>query len=173
MTWLVVCTVTAGVQKVFSTDPAIGFLSHAAKFCGAVAENRVLAPARSLNEMNRVIFNDYVDATLAGVFAVIVVTMVVYGVLACCKAMGTPRSTAIETGGGAPIMVAGNDQSPVGVRDGHADRSPDSRRAGLSDLCRAPAHHASRQAGDDIPGVLPRASGRAVFRHQGPLQGCC
>jgi len=108
MTWLVVCTVTAGFQKVFSADPAIGFLAHAAKFSGAVADNRVLAPAKSMQEMSRVIFNDYVDATLAGVFAVIVLTMVVYGVLACRKAMGNPRSTAIEASGG-PLMAAGND----------------------------------------------------------------
>jgi carbon starvation protein len=108
MTWLVICTVTAGVQKVFSTDPAIGFLAHAAKFSDAVAANRLLAPAKSMQEMSRVIFNDYVDATLAGVFAVIVVTMVVYGVLACRRAMGNPGSTAIEAGGG-PLMAAGND----------------------------------------------------------------
>jgi carbon starvation protein len=108
MTWLVICTVTAGVQKVLSADPAIGFLAHAAKFSDAVAANRLLAPAKSMQEMSRVIFNDYVDATLAGVFAIIVVTMVVYGVLACRRAMGNPRSTAIEAGGG-PVMATGND----------------------------------------------------------------
>src|SRR6185437_4923816 len=30
-TWLVLCTVTAGAEKVFSPNPAIGFLAHAAK----------------------------------------------------------------------------------------------------------------------------------------------
>ncbi len=30
--WLVVCTVTAGLEKVFSTDTAVGFVSHALKF---------------------------------------------------------------------------------------------------------------------------------------------
>jgi carbon starvation protein len=107
MTWLVVCTVTAGVQKVFSSDPAIGFVSHAVKFSDAVAANRLLAPAKSLPEMQRIIFNDYVDATLAAVFAIIVVFMVAYGVLACRKALGNPRSTAIEIGGAA--MGVGND----------------------------------------------------------------
>ncbi|HLN07743.1 MAG TPA: carbon starvation CstA family protein, partial [Xanthobacteraceae bacterium] len=31
-TWLVVCTVTAGLEKVFASDPAVGFVSHALKF---------------------------------------------------------------------------------------------------------------------------------------------
>src|SRR5215469_9344032 len=43
--WLVVCTVTAGVQKVLSADPAVGFLSHAARFGDAAAAGKVLAPA--------------------------------------------------------------------------------------------------------------------------------
>ena len=32
--WLVACTVTAGLEKVFSPNPAVGFLSHALKFGG-------------------------------------------------------------------------------------------------------------------------------------------
>src|SRR5208337_3497100 len=30
--WLVVCTLTAGLEKVFNANPSVGFLSHAAKF---------------------------------------------------------------------------------------------------------------------------------------------
>ena len=108
-TWLVLCTVTAGVEKVFSTNPAVGFLSHAQRFSGALAEGKVLAPAKSLAEMGRVVFNDYVDATLAGVFAALVVTMVVFGVIHCRRAMGNPRNTTSEIGGGALPAGAGDD----------------------------------------------------------------
>ncbi len=97
-TWLVLCTVTAGLQKVFSADPSVGFLSHAAKYSNAVAAGTVLAPAKTLHEMSRIAFNDYVDAGLAALFAAIVVVMVVYGVLACIRAMANPRSTALEIG---------------------------------------------------------------------------
>jgi carbon starvation protein len=75
-------------------------------FGDALAAGKVLAPARSLPEMSRVIFNDYVDATLAAVFAAIVVAMVVFGILHCRRAMGTPKSTAIEIGG---LAAAGDD----------------------------------------------------------------
>src|SRR6201984_3164898 len=63
--WLLACTLTAGLQKAFSPNPKIGFLSHAEKFSQAFSAGQVLAPAKSLGEMSRIIFNDYLDATLA------------------------------------------------------------------------------------------------------------
>jgi carbon starvation protein len=107
--WLVVCTVTAGVEKVFSSNPAVGFLSHAARFSDAAAAGKVLAPAKTLLEMSRIVFNDYVDAGLAALFAAIVVAMVVYGLMACRKAMGNPRSTALEIAAPASAVGVGND----------------------------------------------------------------
>jgi carbon starvation protein len=95
-TWLVVCTLTAGLEKVFSTDTAVGFISHARKFSDAVAAGQVLAPAKSLEQMSRVIFNDYVDATLAALFVAVVVSMVVYGVINIRRALGAPTATATE-----------------------------------------------------------------------------
>ena len=95
-TWLVVTTVTAGLEKVFSTNPAVGFVSHAWNFSTALAAGKVLAPARSLETMQRVIFNDYLDATLAALFVLVVVATVVYGVLNIRKALGTPKATAME-----------------------------------------------------------------------------
>jgi len=97
--WLVACTVTAGLQKVFSPNPKIGFLSHAAKFSQALASEQILAPAKSLAEMNRIIFNDYLDATLAALAVGIVVVMVVFWLLSIRQARATPRNTAIEIGG--------------------------------------------------------------------------
>ena len=44
-------TLTAGWQKIFRSNPAIGFLSHAAKFREAYGDGEVLAPAKDLGEM--------------------------------------------------------------------------------------------------------------------------
>jgi carbon starvation protein CstA len=96
--WLVVCTVTAGLEKVFSPNPKVGFLSHAEKFSQGLAAQQVLAPAKSLPEMSRVIFNDYLDATLAALAVIIVIVTVVYGILRVRQARATPRNTAIEIG---------------------------------------------------------------------------
>src|SRR5246127_4339261 len=89
-TWLVICTVTAGLEKVFHSNPAVGFLAHATRFSNAVASGQVLAPAKSLAEMSRIIFNDYVDATLAALFVAVVVSVVIYGVINIFRALGTP-----------------------------------------------------------------------------------
>jgi carbon starvation protein len=94
--WLVITTVTAGVQKAFSPDPAVGFLSHARVFSAALDAGKVLAPASSLETMRRVIFNDYLDATLSALFVLVVVAIVVYGFLAIRKALGTPKATVVE-----------------------------------------------------------------------------
>jgi carbon starvation protein len=96
--WLLVCTLTAGLQKVFSSVPAIGFVSHAWVFSDAAKAGRVLAPAKTLEEMHRVIFNDYVDATLSALFVMVVLAMTVYGVLAVRRALGNPKVTAVEVG---------------------------------------------------------------------------
>jgi carbon starvation protein len=96
--WLVVCTVTAGLEKVFHPSAKIGFLAHARMLGDAVAEGKVLAPAKTMAQMQQMIFNDYVDAALAGLFAAIVVAVVVYAILECRKALGTAQATAAEVG---------------------------------------------------------------------------
>ena len=107
--WLVICTVTAGLLKVASPNPEVGFVSHALNFAGAAAAGQVLAPAKSVPEMSRIVFNDYVDATLAAVFAAIVVAMVIYGVIESRKALANPKSTAVEIGMAGAVAGGGDD----------------------------------------------------------------
>jgi carbon starvation protein CstA len=99
--WLVVCTVTAGAEKVASADPKVGFVAHARLFGDAIAAGKVLAPAKTLDEMGRIVFNDYVDATLAAIFVAIVIVMLVYGVIEARKAFRASRVTTVEIGGAA------------------------------------------------------------------------
>jgi len=105
--WLLICTVTAGLEKVFDPNPAIGFLSHAAKFSHAVAANQILAPAKSLESMNRVIFSDYLDASLAALSVAIVLIVAVYALVDIRKALSNPKITAIEVGDAAPVLQGG------------------------------------------------------------------
>ncbi len=105
--WLVVTTVTAGVEKVFSSNTSVGFVSHALKFSKALDAGQVLAPANTIETMSRVIFNDYLDATLAALFVVIVVVTVIYGFIAARRALGTAKITAIEIAGAAGAVAGG------------------------------------------------------------------
>ncbi|MBX9847441.1 MAG: carbon starvation protein A [Xanthobacteraceae bacterium] len=94
--WLVVCTMKAGLEKVFSPDPNVGFVSHALKYADAIGKGELLAPAKTAAEMGRIVFNDYVDAALAAVFVLVVAATVVYGLIAIRRALGDPRPTAAE-----------------------------------------------------------------------------
>jgi carbon starvation protein len=94
--WLVICTLTAGWQKVFSPDLRIGFLAHARKFADAADAGQLLAPAKSLAEMQRIIVNDRVDATLAGLFMLVVVAMIVFGLRSTLAAWRAPQPTVRE-----------------------------------------------------------------------------
>ena len=101
--WLLACTLTAGLQKVFSSVPGIGFISHAWQFSEAASAGKVLAPAKTLEEMHRVIFNDYVDATLSALFVAVVLAMTVYGLIGIRRALANSRVTAIEVGAPGPV----------------------------------------------------------------------
>ena len=57
----------------------------------------MLAPAKSLAQMQQVVFNDYVDATLAFGFILLVVSIVLFGARACWQAWQSQQPTARET----------------------------------------------------------------------------
>jgi carbon starvation protein len=102
MSWLLVCTLSAGWQKVFSADPKIGFLAHARKFGAALADGQVLAPAKNAGEMARIVGNDYVDATMALLFIAVVLLTLLLGVRAALHARRSDAPTASE----APYVAA-------------------------------------------------------------------
>jgi carbon starvation protein len=96
-TWLLVTTLTAGWQKIFSGDPKVGFLALAERFSTAAAQGKVLAPAKSIAEMQRVAFNNYLDAAVCGVFVVLVVAMCIYAIRIYMQALKIDKPTAVET----------------------------------------------------------------------------
>ncbi|KQW43332.1 MULTISPECIES: carbon starvation CstA family protein [unclassified Roseateles] len=95
--WLLVCTMTAGWLKIFSSDPKLGFLAHADKYAAAIAEGTVLAPAKSLAAMERVVFNDRLDAALCALFMGVVISVLIYSVKAIVAARRSRHPTVHET----------------------------------------------------------------------------
>ncbi|HZX25716.1 MAG TPA: carbon starvation CstA family protein, partial [Telluria sp.] len=95
--WLLICTLTAGWQKIFDANVKVGFLAHAAKFQAALDEGKVLAPAKSLVQMKQVVFNDYVDASLAGFFMAVVLAVLVFGIRTALRAHAHEHPTARES----------------------------------------------------------------------------
>jgi carbon starvation protein CstA len=94
--WLCICTLTAGLQKLFHPDPQISFLTHARKFGDALAQGQILAPAKTIEEMQRIIFNDYVNAGMCALFVAVVLSMILFGLVAAWRGLTSPTVTARE-----------------------------------------------------------------------------
>jgi carbon starvation protein len=75
LVWLLSVTMTAGWQKIFAQDPRLGFLAHAAATAGRIAAGTIDA-----TEGARLIFNDRLDAMLAGLFMLITVVLLIASV---------------------------------------------------------------------------------------------
>ncbi len=100
--WLLICTLTAGSQKIFHSNPKIGFLAHADKFQAAIAQDQLLAPAKTMAQMHQIVFNDYLDASLAAIFMLVVLSVVFYGIKACWAAWRSDKPTSFE----APAVLS-------------------------------------------------------------------
>jgi carbon starvation protein len=94
--WLLICTLTAGWEKVFNANPKIGFLALANRFQAAIDKGEVLAPAKSVEQMQQIVFNNYLDAVLAMFFIFVVVSILFYTIVACVKAWHEGKPTSCE-----------------------------------------------------------------------------
>lgn len=95
--WLLACTLTAGWLKIFSPDPKVGFLAHAAKYADGLAQGVLIAPAKTPEAMARIVFNDRLDAALCALFIFVVLSVLFYSVKACLAARRVNHPTVHET----------------------------------------------------------------------------
>ncbi|WP_053187445.1 carbon starvation CstA family protein, partial [Pseudomonas thivervalensis] len=94
--WLLICTTTAGLIKLFDANPAIGFLALARKYNDALAAGQILAPAKSIEQMQHVVFNAYTNATLTVLFLFVVFSILFYALKVGIAAWGTKERTDKE-----------------------------------------------------------------------------
>ena len=140
--WLLITTLTAGVQKIFHPDPAIGFLALAHKFSDAAAQGTVLAPAKSIAEMQRVAFNNYLDAVVCGFFV---------------------------AAGGRDVRLRGQDL-PAGAEAGESDRAGDPAAGGRTRVA-GMTRSATSQTATPSVGLRERACA-ASARRAGRSSAC-
>ncbi|MBF0157713.1 MAG: carbon starvation protein A [Magnetococcales bacterium] len=104
LSWLLVTTFTAAIEKIGHSNPRIGFLAHADRYGEALKAGSLLPPAKDLEQMGRIVFNDRVDAWLALFFMLMVITILGYGVRTCFQAWRSRQVTVHES----PALLAGS-----------------------------------------------------------------
>jgi carbon starvation protein len=84
---------TAGWEKI---SGSISFTVAAQNYTQALQAGQLLAPAKNVAQMQQIITNNRVDATLTGLFMLLVLTMGAFSVYAMIKAWRSSVPTAHE-----------------------------------------------------------------------------
>ncbi|MBE9608997.1 carbon starvation CstA family protein [Chitinilyticum piscinae] len=101
--WLFITSMTAGWQKIFHDNPKIGFLAQAKRFSNAITDGTLLAPAKSIADMERIVFNNQINAVLCGFFMLVAVTMLIATIVHIRKALAHAHPTVNEIGADVAI----------------------------------------------------------------------
>ena len=96
MAWLLICTMTAGWEKVFSEDARVGFLAVANKF-QAMIDSGNIPSQYSASQLSQLVFNNRLDAGLTLFFMVVVVVLAVFSLKTALKALKSDKPTDNET----------------------------------------------------------------------------
>jgi carbon starvation protein len=113
LAWLVTVTMSAGVLKIWSASPKIGFLAHARVISDALAAGTLPPGAKTVVAAQRMLFNDRLDAAVAAFFLAAVVVILAdsmrewYAVLAGRKP-ALSSEVPFEPRTGTPLPVAGD-----------------------------------------------------------------
>ncbi|MCY7399460.1 MAG: carbon starvation protein A [Nocardioides sp.] len=87
LVWDLIATMTASYQKVFSSDPTLGYFAQADRYRTARDAGEVLAPAVDADQMGTVITNSTTNGVLQASFAVLVIIIVANAALIWVKAV--------------------------------------------------------------------------------------
>ncbi len=94
--WLFITSMTAGWQKIFHEKPSIGFLAQARRFSKGIEDGVVIAPAKSVADMQTIVMSNQINAVLCGFFMLVAVTMLVSAVFVIRRALNSEAPTAHE-----------------------------------------------------------------------------
>ena len=76
MVWLVIITMTASYQKIFSANPRIGFLAAANALAAQIAAGKIRG-RENCRRRSGLIFNQRLDAAVTAVLAVMILVLIV------------------------------------------------------------------------------------------------
>ncbi|QYX81050.1 carbon starvation CstA family protein [Streptomyces akebiae] len=90
LAWDVAVTFTAGWQKIFSDNPAIGFFALRDKYAAAIDKGELLPGATTMDDMHTIVTNNTVDGVIMAIFLLLVLTVLVNCAVVCVRAVRSP-----------------------------------------------------------------------------------
>ncbi|MFJ8632593.1 carbon starvation CstA family protein [Streptomyces sp. NPDC093568] len=96
LVWDATVTLTASWQKVFSSDPKVGFFKQRQVFQDAIDRGEVLPPAKTMDDMHTVVTNSTVDGVLAAVLALLVVVVIADATRVCVRHIRRPALSTLS-----------------------------------------------------------------------------
>ncbi|MDC0768056.1 carbon starvation CstA family protein [Streptomyces sp. HD] len=96
LAWDAVVTLTASWQKVFSSDPKVGFLKQRQVFQDAIDRGEVLPPAKTMDDMHTVVTNSTVDGVLSAVLALLIVVVIADAARVCVRHIRRPALSTLS-----------------------------------------------------------------------------
>ncbi len=125
LVWDLVTTMTASYQKVFSSNPKIGYFEQASTYQAAIDDDKLLAPAQDMDQMHTIVTNSTVNGTLQSIFALLVLIVVVNALVIWVKAIRAGGLPTTEVPATPSDIVAPSDffattEEKVAVREWEA-----------------------------------------------------
>nr|WP_206440171.1 carbon starvation CstA family protein [Streptomyces scabichelini] len=96
LVWDATVTLTASWQKVFSSDPRVGFFKQRSVYQDAIDRGEVLAPAKTMDDMRTVVTNSTVDGVLSAVLALLIVIVIVDATRVCIRHVRRPALSTLS-----------------------------------------------------------------------------
>jgi len=95
LAWDLIITMTASWEKVFSSDPKIGYFQQRSVFQAALDKGHLIAPAKTMDQMQQVITNSTLNGFLQALFAVLTLIVLASAIpvwINAAKSRGLPTT---------------------------------------------------------------------------------
>ncbi|HPR83668.1 MAG TPA: carbon starvation CstA family protein [Pontiellaceae bacterium] len=117
LVWLLAVTLTAGWQKIFSSNVRIGFVSAAKDYAARITSG--INPAKT-TEWHSLMVNNYIDAVVTGIFMVLVVLVVLICLREWWQILSGRKSAVLHESPNVRLSAPSHR-----IRDGHmSDLNP-------------------------------------------------
>lgn len=96
LVWDATVTLTASWQKVFSSDPRVGFFKQRSIYQDGIDRGELVAPAKNMDDMHTIVTNSTVDGVLTAALALLIVIVIADATRVCIRHIRRPALSTLS-----------------------------------------------------------------------------